>query len=223
MALQAIATPKTNPTTCDALLVGLHGWGANAADLAALGEFLTLPHCHMVFPDAPFPHPQSPGGRMWYGFPNSYDFRQAHDFEQQSDLCTSRQALNAWLQQITAETGIPLERTIVAGFSQGGAMALDVGLQLPVAAVLVLSGYLHGAIFSHHPPSPVLLVHGRQDPVVPLACAHQTRQVLQAQQVPVTYHEQDMGHEIQPVVLQHIERFYQAWRQAQAVGNKAGE
>jgi phospholipase/carboxylesterase len=219
MALQAIAQTKTDPQTCDALLVGLHGWGANAEDLAALGDYLTLPHCHMVFPDAPFSHPHNPAGRMWYGFPEGYDFQQTDHFAQQADLQQSRQALSTWLDQITTETGIPLARTIVAGFSQGGAMALEVGLQLPVAAVLVLSGYLHGKISPHQPPSPVLLVHGRQDPVVPLACAHQTRQVLNASQVPVTYHEQDMGHEIQPVVLQHIERFYQTWRR-HAAGNK---
>ncbi len=213
MALQAIAQPTSDPSACDAMLVGLHGWGANAADLLGLGNFLTLPRCHMVFPDAPFPHPQNPVGRMWYGFPQGYDFRQPHDFEQQADLQTSRQALREWLDQVTAETGIPLGRTILAGFSQGGAMALDIGLQLPVAAVLVLSGYLHGNISLHQPPSPVLLVHGRQDPVVPIICAHQTRQVLDAHHVPVTYHEQDMmGHEIQPIVLQHIEQFYQIWR-----------
>ncbi|NJN20916.1 MAG: esterase [Leptolyngbya sp. RL_3_1] len=182
---------------------------------------MALPRCHMVFPDAPFPHPQNPGGRMWYGFPNGYDFRQAHDFAAPADLLTSRQLLQEWLQQITAETGIPLERTLLAGFSQGGAMALDVGLQLPVAAVLVLSGYLHGQITPHQPPCPVLLVHGRQDPVVPLACAHQTRQVLQAHHVPVTYHEQNMGHEIQPVVLQQIQQFYQTWLQGETpAGNK---
>ncbi|MGD1904789.1 MAG: alpha/beta hydrolase [Leptolyngbyaceae cyanobacterium] len=222
MSLQAIASAQTNPQTCDALFVGLHGWGANAADLVALGEFLTLPQCHRVFPEAPFPHPYNPVGRMWYGFPEGYDFRRPHDFEQQADLHKSRQALREWLEQITTATGIPLERTIIAGFSQGGAMALDVGLQLPVAAVLVLSGYLHGDLSPHQPPSPVLLVHGRQDPVVPLACAHQTRQVLGTHQVPVTYYEQDMGHEIQPIVLQYIERFYQTWRGA-ADGALSGE
>jgi hypothetical protein len=55
----------------------LHGWGANAADLVGLAPYLGLTNFSMVFPDAPWPHPQVPGGRMWYSFPVGFDFRQA--------------------------------------------------------------------------------------------------------------------------------------------------
>lgn len=206
MTLRAITQPAPSGDT-EYLFIGLHGWGANGADLAALGPYLDLPTFIKVFPDAPFPHPLAPGGRMWYGFPTGYDFQSPHDFAAQADLQETQQVLKDWIECTATRVKVPLERTVVAGFSQGGAMAMDVALSLPVAAVLVLSGYLHAEPSPHDPPSPVLMVHGRQDPVVPLAKAQEARDRLTALEVPVTYHEWDMGHEIQMPILQLIERF----------------
>lgn len=205
MVLRTIA--KTGDESADWLLVGLHGWGANAADLAALADYLPIPGFKMLFPDAPFPHPYAPGGRMWYSFPLSYDFRTEHDFVAQADLQESRQRLRAWLAQVGEETGIPLERTAIAGFSQGGAMALDVGLELPLAGALILSGYAHCEPHPHEDLGSVLMVHGRQDPVVPITRAQAAREILKAQSVNLTYQEYDMGHEISPLVLQEIRSF----------------
>lgn len=205
MVLRAIA--KGNDKAADKLLIGLHGWGANAADLAALADYMPLPGFRMLFPDAPFPHPHAPGGRMWYGFPMGYDFQRGHDFAQQADLQESRQLLQQWLAQVAKETGIPPERTAIAGFSQGGAMTMDVGLQLPLAGALILSGYMHNMPKPHKNLGPVLMVHGRQDPVVPVQRAQQAREVLQSQAVDLTYQEYDMGHEISPLVLREIQLF----------------
>lgn len=207
MSLTAIIHPTQ--VEAPALLVGLHGWGANGADLAGLGTYLHLPHFTLAFPDAPFPHPQVPGGLMWYDFPAGYDFRSTPQVAQQADLQESRQRLQDWIRAIAAEQTIPLERVIVAGFSQGGAMALDVALSLPVGAVLVLSGYLHSDPQPHQPPCPVVIVHGQYDPVVPLAAAHQCRDRLQSLGVPVTYQEWPMGHEITAPVLQTVQTFCQ--------------
>lgn len=207
MVLRAIT--KATDESADKLLIGLHGWGANAQDLAALADYMPLPGFKMVFPDAPFPHPYAPGGRMWYGFPVGYDFQADHDFEQQADLQESRQLLRQWLQQLAEETGIPPERTAIAGFSQGGAMTIDLGLQLPLAGVLILSGYMHSRPQPHPNLGPALMVHGRQDPVVPIQRAHQSRDALQQAQVKLTYQEYDMGHEISPVVLREVRQFCQ--------------
>ncbi len=207
MALQAIVKDKAGDASAPKLLIGLHGWGANAADLAALADYLPLTGYRMVFPDAPFPHPYNPVGRMWYGFPVGYDFQSPHDFTQQADLQESRQRLRDWLAQVTQETNIPLERTVLVGFSQGGAMSLDVGLGLPLAGVVILSGYLHSHPEPHPDLGPVLVVHGRQDTVVPLAKAHVTRATLQSLKVNMTFTEFDMGHEVSPLVLQQIQRF----------------
>lgn len=207
MVLRAIA--KSPDQAADKLFIGLHGWGANAEDLAALADYLPLAGFKMLFPDAPFAHPYNPVGRMWYGFPVNYTFRSSHDFEQQSDLSESRQLLQTWLRQVAEETGIPPERTVIAGFSQGGAMTLDVGLQLSLAGALILSGYLHSAPQPTTDLGPVLMVHGRQDTVVPIERARAARDALAVRAINLTYQEYDMGHEISPLVLKQIQVFCQ--------------
>jgi phospholipase/carboxylesterase len=188
----------------------LHGWGANAQDVAALSPFLHLPDTQLLCPNAPFLHDYSAQGRAWYDLPATYQFGQPPDPAIQAQLHQSRTQLRDWLHKLPTQTGVPLTHTILAGFSQGGAMTLDVGLSLPLAGLMVLSGYLH-------PPSdeptleltqrPVLLVHGLQDSVVPLAAAHACRATLTQLGLPVSYHELTMRHEITPQVLDIMQNF----------------
>jgi len=207
VSLQSLFIPsQTKPAK--GLLVVLHGWGANAQDVASLAPYLALPDYAMAFPNAPFPHPHSEAGRMWYGFPETYSFQSSADFREQPQLKESRQQLVAWLRSLESTTGIALEQTILAGFSQGGAMTLDVGLDLPLKGLIVLSGYLHAPIAPTLPSAPpVLMVHGRQDQVVPLSAAVQAKEQLVAKGVAVEYQELDMGHEIQLSVLKLIKSF----------------
>ena len=151
----------------------------------------------MVFPNAPFPHYQVPGGRAWYAL------------EQQGypGLPESRQILIDWLRSLEATTQIPLSRTVLAGFSQGGAMTLDVGLQLPVAKLCSLSGYLHSSPHRSENPPSTLLIHGRQDTIVPLSAARQAKQQLEAVGGSVDYQEFEMGHEISPEALEVFQAF----------------
>jgi phospholipase/carboxylesterase len=162
-----------------------------------------------LLPDAPFDHPMVPGGKQWYGFPPNYDFCSPHDFESQADLLQSRQLLKAWMESLPEKTGIPLEKTIMGGFSQGGAMALDVGAQIPLAAMLILSSYSHAPIRPFVTSRPVLIIHGRQDPVVPLSKALATKSQLMQQGIAVTYQEFDMGHEVSLDALRVASQFCQ--------------
>jgi phospholipase/carboxylesterase len=190
------------------LLVVLHGWGANAQDVASFAPYMALPDYDMAFPDAPFPHPYSEAGRMWYNFPETYSFQSSADFRDQPQLQESRRQLVDWLRSLESTTGVALEQTVLAGFSQGGAMTLDVGLHLPLKSLIVLSGYLHAPIaplLSTAPP--VLMVHGRQDAVVPVAAAVRAKTRLTAMGVAVEYEEMDMGHEIQLSVLKLMKSF----------------
>jgi phospholipase/carboxylesterase len=185
----------------------LHGWGANAQDVAALADYLELPDFAFAFPNAPFQFPHSPGGRMWYDLPSDYSFFSQPAFRQQPQVQESRQRLTDWLLSLEASTGVPLARTVLAGFSQGGAMTLDVGLHLPLAALMILSGYTHAPIDNVTYAPPVLIAHGRSDQVVSLLAAQQTQQRLTELNVPVQYHELNMGHEIQPSVLKLMQSF----------------
>jgi phospholipase/carboxylesterase len=116
--------------------------------------------------------------------------------------------MSDWIESLPATTGIPLDRTWIAGFSQGGAMTLDIGLDLPVAGLVVLSGYLHP---DRHQPRqdapPVLIVHGRQDDVVPIRAAKKSQETLIQWGVDVRYQEFEMGHSIVPAVLDVVKSF----------------
>ncbi len=172
--------------------------------MASLSSFFKLPDYQFLFPNAPYPYAYSPLGKAWY------DLRQENMYD---GLTESRQVLLDWLQSLETTTGVPLSRTILSGFSQGGAMTLDVGLQLPLAGLVSMSGYLHPGAGTNLPSQnslstpPVLIMHGREDEVVPLAAAVKAKEALESQGVVVHYQEFDMGHEIKPQMLKLFQNF----------------
>lgn len=197
MSLQSIKIPPTGDRQPVASIVALHGWGANARDLTALAPAFNLPDYQFVFPDAPFPHPHVAGGKMWYDL-------QGNDSK---GLLKSRQLLAEFLQSLESSTGVPLSKTILGGFSQGGAMTLDVGLTLPLAGLICLSGYLHPMSPADRTLPPVLIAHGTRDTVVPVSAAIRARDSLTGWGAPVQYQEFNMGHEIQPEVVDLMRSF----------------
>lgn len=208
MALQAITIPPATGNSPQGIIVILHGWGASAQDVLSVASFIDLPNHQLVFPDAPFPHPYAAGGRMWYDFPSQFSFQSTPEFRNREDLSTSRKRLLDFLKSLPATTGVPLSQTILGGFSQGGAMTLDVGLGLPLAGLMVLSGYLHAPIVPPQTPiAPILMVHGTQDLVVPMAAAQQAYASLESLGAAVHYQEFAMGHEIPLIVLKKIQSF----------------
>ncbi len=198
-SLQFISVPPTQGQKPAGLIVCLHGYGGNPQELASFAPVLNLPKYQFLFPEAPFPHSSQPDGKMWYEL-------RSQDYQ---GLTESRQRLTDWLKSLESSTGVPLSRTILSGFSQGGAMTLDVGFTLPLAGLVSLSGYLHSKpnLTAGKPSPPVLMVHGRQDEIIPLSEAKRARNTLTALKVRVKYQEFDMGHEIQPAVLAAMRGF----------------
>ncbi|MEH1867120.1 MAG: alpha/beta hydrolase [Nostoc sp.] len=195
-----MTVPPETSQPATGLIVTLHGWGANAEDVASLLPLLNLSDYQFILPNAPYPYPYSPIGRAWY------DLRVENMYE---GLVESRKLLRDFLQSLESTTGIPLSRTILSGFSQGGAMTLDVGSKLPLAGLVVMSGYLHPDALTadQRDIPPTLISHGKYDEVVPLQAALKARDTLKSLGVAAEYHEFDMGHEINPQTLKVLRNF----------------
>ena len=180
---------ETDSQSAISQIVLIHGWGANYRDLVPLAEALGYPQIHYWFPNAPFPHPQVPGGGSWF---------ELEGFDGVED---SARLLAEWLTALEEQSGIPLERTVLAGFSQGGAMSLRVGLGLQprLAGIICLSGFWVGSPQIENPDvplPPVLMIHGNRDPVVAIPYAYQARRKLEELNVDVQFHELAAMHEI---------------------------
>jgi phospholipase/carboxylesterase len=207
MTLKFISVPPFSDQPAKGAIVVMHGWGANAEDAAYFTGLLNLGEYHVVFPEGPFDHP-APGGKMWYGFPPGFNF--AGDWGHLPQLQTSRQALLTFLTELPELTGVPLTQTVVGGFSQGGAMTIEVGFEFPLAGRMILSGYRHNPIGVISDSSPVLMVHGAIDPVVPVRAALETRDRLLEAGAKLQYLEfPTMGHEVSQAVLGEMDRFIQ--------------
>jgi phospholipase/carboxylesterase len=199
--MDVITVPATGVPQGNIVL--MHGWGANNDDLLGLLPYFQLPSYQFLLPNGLFEHQYTETGRAWYSFTGAGQLTD----DSQQELVTSRQALQDWLQTLPETTGVALDHTWIAGFSQGGAMALEVGLTLPVAGIMVLSGYLHTNLTAPATCPPVAIWHGRQDEVVPIEAAWQTRNQLINWGAIVQYHELEMGHTIVPEEIQMMQQF----------------
>ena len=198
-SLQFISVPPVNGGMPAGLIICLHGSGAKSQALVPLARSLNLPDYQFLFPDAPYSDPSVSGGKMWY------DLKSPN----RQGLTESRQQLLSWLKSLQNTTDIPLESTILSGFSQGAAMALDVGLMLPLAGLVSLSGYLPSKpkLTARKSFPPVLMEQGRKDQIVTLVEAQEARDSLIALGVKVRYLEFDIGHEIKPETVAGMRRF----------------
>jgi phospholipase/carboxylesterase len=185
---------QLGPSEAQQRLVLLHGWGADADDLLDLGSLLVGPEVSVVALRAPEPHPYGVG-RQWYGL-------QPIDWTQ---LPAAREALTLRLEELA--TSVDLARTVLLGFSQGGAMALDVGSSLPLAGIVACSGYPHEGWQPAGGTAPVLLSHGREDPVVPFAASKAAQERLIAAGNSAELLAFDGGHTIDAAVLPQIRAF----------------
>jgi len=155
------------------LVIFLHGYGADGADLLGLADPLAphLPGTVFVAPDAPEPCSGNPFGRQWFSIPR---LDGSSEDESKAGLERAVLDLNAFIDAQLAAEGLTPAQLAVVGFSQGTMMALHVLPRRaePVAGLVAFSGRLlqpeRLAPEAVSKP-PVLLVHGDQDPMVPFA------------------------------------------------------
>jgi len=197
----------------DASVVLLHGLGADGHDFESLVPELRLPPSpaiRWVFPHAPVRPVTLNGGyrmRAWYDI-LGLDRQAAQD---ERGVRESAEMAAALIRREN-ERGVPSDRIVLAGFSQGGAIALFAGLRHPerLAGILALSTYLpldSSLAAEAHPANaavPIFMAHGRFDPVVPLALGEHTRDLLVARGYDVDWHTYPMQHSLCPEEIDDI-------------------
>jgi phospholipase/carboxylesterase len=197
-------------------VIWLHGLGADGNDFAGLVPELDLSACtgiRFIFPHAPAIPVTINGG---YIMPAWYDILGADLTSAQDDvgIRQSERAIAALIHR-EIERGIPSEKIVLAGFSQGCAMALHTGLRLPhkLAGIVALSGYLpltHSVAAERKPANantPIFMAHGTQDPVVIPARGEASRDFLNTLGYPVEWHSYPMPHSVHPREVADIGHF----------------
>ena len=195
---------ETGPAP-DRCVIWLHGLGADGFDFVPLVPELHLPAApsiRFVFPHAPHQPVTINGGyamRAWYDIV-APDLRARQDAE---GIKQSQQAIIALIQE-QLDQGITANHIVLAGFSQGGAIALYTALRYPepLAGVLALSTYLPLAdtsateLQAGNVSVPVFMGHGDADPIVPITAAVQSRRLLQELGFKLDWHEYAMQHSV---------------------------
>ena len=196
----------TTAEQCDYSVIWLHGLGASGHDFEPIVPELHLlqrPGIRFLFPHAPVRPITVNGGaamRAWYDI-SSIDFEER---EQDGDGIRDSAAAVSDLIEHEIERGVPASRITLAGFSQGGAMALYCGLAGPhrLGGILALSCYLPlqsdvlPKLGGAHRDVPVFMAHGTADEVVQLRYGEQSRAALEASGVPLEWHTYPISHSV---------------------------
>jgi len=188
-----------------ASIIWLHGLGADGNDFAPIVRELALSKeaIRFVFPHAPVQPVTINGGmrmRAWYDVADGANRRE------------DERGVRASQALVETLIGREKKRLVLAGFSQGGAIALQTGLRHPerIAGIMALSTYvpiaekLSAEASAANRDAPIFMAHGTYDPVVPLARAEHSRKLLQSLGYPVEWREYGMPHSVCPEELADI-------------------
>ncbi len=191
-----------NSSKINASVIWLHGLGADGHDFEPIVHELNLPHVRFILPHAPEMAITRNNGYIMPAWYDVYGLTPISK-EDEAGIQASENYINA-LIKIEIDKGIPAERIVIAGFSQGGAMALHTSLRYPkkLAGVLALSTYLPlksklvaEASLTNKNLS-IFMAHGIFDDVITFDTAKTSLNTLQSCQYLVNWHEYNMGHSL---------------------------
>ncbi|MGH8238522.1 MAG: alpha/beta hydrolase [Steroidobacteraceae bacterium] len=206
-------------TTADATVIWLHGLGADGHDFVQLVAELRLPPSmavRFIFPHArPRPVTINNGYvmRAWYDITSLGPDRKEDD----AGIRESAGVVNGYIEQQNA-AGIDTDRIVIAGFSQGGAIALQAGLRYPkrLAGIMALSTYLplRDTVSAEAAPAnrdvPILMCHGLRDGMVPATLGKASRDLLVSLGYPVEWQAYPMEHQVCMEEVFDISKWLQA-------------
>jgi phospholipase/carboxylesterase len=190
-------------------LVLFHGRGTDEHDLFPLLDALDPERKLVGFtPRGPLSIP--PGGAHWYvlgglGSPDRETFMDSY-----------RRA-STWLEDIASQTGIPFERTVIGGFSQGAVMshALGLGAGRPrPAGLIAMSGFVPTVegfeLDLTQPLPPIAIGHGTYDPVIGVEWGRRTKELYEGAGADVLYREYPLPHAVDPAFLRELQPWVQS-------------
>lgn len=199
--------------TIRASVIWMHGLGADGNDFVPVVEMLNLPHVRFILPHAPYRKITRNNGyemRAWYDIYGLTPISR----EDIAGITESQLAIEALIAQ-EIRRGVPANRIVLAGFSQGGAIALHTALRYSqaLAGVLALSTYLplknnlaaEKSIANQQ--TPIFMAHGVQDDIITMDMCKASLAVLQAQSYRVDWHEYPMAHSVCMPEIADIQQF----------------
>ena len=199
-------------------VIWLHGLGADGHDFEPIIPYLGLPPgaaVRFIFPHALMRPVTVNGGavmRAWYDIIEISTSRGQDEAGIKHSAMKVRELIDAEIAR-----GIPASRILLAGFSQGGAMALYVGLRYPekLAGIMALSAYLlfpeslQEEASQANAETPVFVGHGTADPVVPFFLGQAAREVLEQGSWPVEWHSYPIQHSVSQPEITDVGRWMQ--------------
>lgn len=205
MSEALLETVEVGPADAQASVIWLHGLGANGHDFEPIVPELQLPvnvPVRFVFPHAPQQAVTVNGGMLMPAWYDVYGLTAGTPVDEPG---LDRAA--GWIEALIereASRGVPAARLVLAGFSQGGALALHTGLRYAdgLAGVMGLSTYLPlrdhlaQARASANRQTPIFLAHGHQDPVLSFELGQAARDALEALGYAVEWHDYPMAHQV---------------------------
>jgi len=207
--------PKTSATCC---VIWLHGLGDSGAGFSPIVPILGLPKDHTIRFIFPHATEQAVTINQGYVMRSWYDIKSM-DLHNRADMVgvlESEKSIHALiLEQV--EKGIPTNKIILAGFSQGGVISLFTGLRYPskLAGIMALSCYLPNAkslpdnLHTANKATPILQNHGEQDDVVPISAGKMAYQLLTDNNYCTQWQSYNMPHSVLPEQLADISKWLQ--------------
>lgn len=204
------------PGNARSTVIWLHGLGADGHDFEPIVPELKLPEdssIRFIFPHAPIRSITINDGaemRAWYDFIPHSETAGTEDI----DLSTAQ--IRQFIER-EIERGIPSQNILLAGFSQGGVIALHTGTRFEqrLAGILAISTYLHdfsgteAEMNDANLAIPILMAHGTQDPMIPIMRAATSRENLVRLGYDVRWFDYPMGHQVCMEEIEQISAFFQ--------------
>jgi len=188
-------------------IIALHGWGASAHDLVGLAPIFDGGRSLVLCPQGPLALQSGPG-QVGYGwFP-----LKSGESTDPAEVRKGVDVLQPFIDEALAVHPVDRRKIVILGFSQGGVMAYDLALRNPAAyaGLVALSSWLPDPMAESIPENPelanlqTLVIHGTKDSMISIDRARESRDALAKLGVTASYHEYEMGHEINPDALQQL-------------------